>query len=577
MKLYLEILKYLRPYKMTVLVTWVLSILVLALQGISVWVAAGFIEKLLVGQPLGTSAPDTGGLAQLMDRIAVNVLQQSTPFLSLIAGTSVLLGAALLTAFFRIFKTYLFARINQAILVKIRTDMFSHITRLDLSFSRRFRPGEITSLFIEDADQIKTAIIDAADRVFMQPLRLIMGIALMLSLSVELTLWTLLFLILSSLAVHLAGDRIENLTEKILEKAATLQGVLTEYLSAVILARILGRESYEKERFEDACNDLANTAIELSLARSVAPQLIKNLFILSGGMLLLIGGYRVLVSHTISGTILVKMILLLPVITYPIEALASLYLSIRASLASAKRVFHILGQQEQNRDWPDAADPQPFRHSIEFRDASYIFDGNLILDNISMTIPCGSKVVIFGQSGAGKTTILSLIAGLAQTSKGAILIDGIDLRQLKSAAWRQRLGIVIQEPILLNGTVRENLLYARADAAENEMRQVLKETLLWNHESVFPQGLDTPVGNRGEMISGGERQRLTIARVLLNDPEILLMDEPTAMLDVTSKKKIRDTICSVANNRTLIIVTHDPYLREIADMQFEIDSGRLII
>ena len=576
MKTYIRLLSYLYPYKGRIFITCILSLFILALQGISVWVGAGFIEKLLTGEEFYPIAANSGKLATVMDGLVLKILQRSTPFKSLISGVFVLGGAAFLTALFRSLKIYLFVKAIESILADIRTKMFSCITRLDLSFSKKYKPGEITSLIVKDVDQLRTAFFDVADRIFMQPLRLIMAFFLMLSLSTSLALLIFFFLIVSSMLIHLVGDRIETLVKKAMEKVAHLQGHLTEYLSTVILARSLGREEHEKDSFLQSCLSLAKTNVEYSLVRSVAPQLVNILFVLSGGVILLIGGHNVLVSKTIPGTVLIKMALLLPVATYPIKSLASLYLSLRVSMASAQRIFPLLDTPITFQDLPNASEPKPFKNCIKLENVTYIIDNRKILNDISMTIPRGSKIVIYGPSGAGKTSVLSVIAGFILPNEGAILIDEYNLRNLKGASWRRQLGIITQEPVLLNDTVRENLLYACPNATEEKLICALNEVHLWGENRVFSKGLDTVIGNRGEMLSGGERQRLTIARALLNDPEILLMDEPTSMLDDENKKKIIDAICSVAKGRTLIIATHDSVLRELSDIKFELKAGKLI-
>jgi ABC-type multidrug transport system fused ATPase/permease subunit len=576
MKVYLRLLRYLAPYKGVVVLTWIISLAVLALQGISAWVGADFVER-FISSHQQNALPDAGMIALSMDRITTKILSRSTPFLSLISGVSVLIGSAFLISAFRVSKTFIFARIIQMILTRIRMELFSQVMQFDLSFSRKSRPGEIASLFVRDVEQLKTAFIDAADRIFMQPLRLIMAVALMLSLSVDLTLLTLLFLLVSSLSVHLAGDRIERLSKQLVERAAKLQGHLIEYLSAVILARSLGQEEHDKDRFYEACRNLAETDIRFALTNSIAPEIIKNLFIFAGGLLLLAGGYKVLVSHSLTGTVLLKMVFIMPILTYPIEALASLYVSARSSIASAKRVFAVLDEKTTFADAPNAQEPDPLISRIELQNIGLTVDNSTILQDISLVIPRGSRVVIFGPSGAGKTSILGIIAGIVRCSSGSAKINGVDIRKLKGASWRRRIGIVPQEPILLNGSIRENLLYACPGANDDLLCHVLSEVSLWDDDPNPRDILKKQVGNRGELLSGGERQRLTIARALLKNPDILLMDEPTSMIDAGNKAKIRDAICAVAGGRTLVLVTHDPYLRDIADIEYHIDSGRLIV
>jgi ABC-type multidrug transport system fused ATPase/permease subunit len=255
--------------------------------------------------------------------------------------------------------------------------------------------------------------------------------------------------------------------------------------------------------------------------------------------------------------------------------MATLYLSVRTSLANARRVFGLLDERPSFLDAPDAVAAGPLQRAIELRDVSYTPEGRAVLEHVDLVIPKGGRIVIHGPSGAGKTTLLHLIAGLERASAGRVLIDGTDLARLKGESWRRRLGVVPQDPVLLNGSVRSNLLFARPDADEERLIAVLREALLWQEPRLRQRGLDTAVGNRGELLSGGERQRLAIARALLADPELLLLDEPTSMLDTAGRGKIVETIESVSQDRTLVVATHDTGLRRIATHLYEMAEGRL--
>ena len=577
MKPYLKLFKYLLPYKGLIIVTWIISLVLLCLDGISVWVGAGFLEKVISGKALVIHQGEVSFPTRFLDYITVNILQQSTPFKSLLAGVSVLIGARLLISLLRILKLYIFARVDETILMKIRSDLFSHVTKLDISFSKKFRPGEISSIFIKDVDQLHFALINTVDRLFLQPLRLIFALVLLFLLSTKITIVILLFLLLGGVVIHLFGERVEKLWRISMEKTAQLQGHITEYLSAVILSRSLGKEAYEAERFSKACGELKQVTVKRALIDLLAPQTISAMAILMYGALITAGGYEVLVTKALTGGTLLKMALLLPLATYSIEALATVYTSLRGSGASAKRVFALMEEPVTIVDKPGALEAKPLKENIRFRDVSFQIDNKTILEGMDFAINAGSIVVVYGPSGAGKTTLLNLIAGFIRPTAGEIFIDNIDICDLKSDSWRKHLGIVTQEPVLLNGTVRENLLYALPGADDRFLEDIMKQTLLWDESGcVFPGGLDTLVGNRGDMVSGGERQRLTIARALLNNPGVLLMDEPTSMLDYESKIKIRETIEAVSQGRTIIIVTHDPVLREIGDVEILIEEGRIL-
>ncbi len=577
MKTYIKLFRYLLPYKGLIVVTWLISILLLCLDGISVWVGAGFLEKVISGKPLVVAGGDVNFLTRVLDYVSLHVLRQATPFKSLVAGAVVLIAARMFISLLRILKLYIFTMVDETVLLRIRSELFEHVTRLDISFSRRFRPGEVSSIFIQDVNKLHFALINTVDRLFLQPLRLILAMVLLFSLSTWISLIILLFLVLGGVVIHLFGRRIERLWRISMEKIAQVQGHITEYLSAVLISRSLGKEAQETRRFSEVCGELKRVTIKRAVNDLLAPQTISAMAVLVYGTLIMFGGYEVLVAKRLAGGTLLKMALLLPLATYSIEALASVYTSLRGAGASAKRVFALMEEPVAAEDKPDAAEAKPVERGISFSGVSFVIGERNILTDLDFTLEAGRTTVIYGPSGAGKTTILNLLAGFIRPSSGKIRVDGTDLNDLKINSWRGHLGIVTQDPVLLNGTVRDNLLYALPGAGDEFLIEIMKQALLWDGSGcVFPGGLDTPVGNRGEMLSGGERQRLTVARALLNRPGVLLMDEPTSMLDYDSKIKIRDTVAALSGSRTIIIVTHDPVLREIGEVEILLEEGGIV-
>jgi ABC-type multidrug transport system fused ATPase/permease subunit len=267
--------------------------------------------------------------------------------------------------------------------------------------------------------------------------------------------------------------------------------------------------------------------------------------------------------------------MLLALAAVSVERLAVMYTSLRMSMASARRVFDLMDLPPPPPDPPDAVQAPPFRHGLELKNVTYVIDGHAIVQTINLHIPKGQRVVIFGPSGAGKSTLLGLIAGVLRCSQGSIEVDGVDLRRILGDSWRKKLGVVLQDTVLLSGTVRDNLKYARPDAGESELRQVLAKVRLEPDPRGQVSWLDRRLGPRGENLSGGERQRIAIARALLTDPEILLLDEPTSMLDAVSKQEVFDTIRAASEGRTLVLVTHDPFLRTLADHEVHLFGGRI--
>ncbi|MDH5677798.1 MAG: ABC transporter ATP-binding protein/permease [Nitrospinota bacterium] len=571
---------YLRPHMGAITATWVISVMVISIQALSVWIGAEFISKVLRlddAAPMSLDgAASSSGVAAFMDQLVAGALTRATPYETLVASVTALFFLGVLMAAIRVVKLYIIAYVNQTILFTIRKTLFSRLTHLNLSFSRINRPGEVASLFIQDVNQLNYLFIDAADRVFMQPIRLAVALFLMASISPRLTLMALAILLPGGAVIHLVGVRIHALTGRMMERVAMVQGHLTEYLSTVILARALSREELERRKFDSETDANRRLMVKMMLMDAMAPQVVNILFIAATSALLIIGGRAVLVEGTISGGDLVKLSLLLPMVSYPLEALATLYVSYQASSACAIRVFRFLDQQKKPLPEGERRVGRPVRN-LAMEKVSYGVNDMDILTDISFSIPAGAMLAVYGPSGSGKTTLLSLLAKFEVCREGAVLVDGEDIKNLDGVYWRKSLGIVTQEPLLINAAIRENLLYAQPDATDTQMIDALSRASLWGDKgSYLPGGLETEVGNRGDMLSGGERQRLTIARATLHDPGMMLIDEPTSQLDHDSRMAIRQALLNLKKGRTIVVATHDKLIRDIADYEARIENGRLV-
>jgi len=572
MKILLRLFPYLRPFRKAIVLTWVISLMVLALQALTVWIGAGFIEQLLKGGPSATPLVDVGEVATTLNRIADKVLTQSTPFRSLLVAVAVLVGCGILTMGLRVCKTMLFARITQQALCQVRVDLFEQLTRLDLSFSRKNRPGEITSLVVKDVEALHGAIIDVCDRSVMQPARLVMALVLLVSLSPPLAAIFVVTLIGCAVIAHKLGGHVQRQSRRCMERVAQLQGFLTEYLTTVLLARSLGRETLEKKRFNRECEQLAQANARLILTDNLVSHLLDNLFIVAGAIVLLVGGYSVLVTQTLSSGALLRFVLSIPIATYPAEALALLYVSLRQATASASRIFAILDEKPHVAERPDAPEaPHTFRH-IDFEGIAFRPSGRCVFSGLTFRVCAGERIMLCGASGSGKTTVLNMLLGVIPPDAGHIRVDNQPLGSYRSESWRRRLGVVPQDAVMMNATVRENLLFAREGASLEQLTDVLLKVKFCQDAEACAWDLDRPVGNRGEFLSGGERQRLAIGRALLMEPMILLLDEPVAHLDATNSRRVKETIAALPRSVTVLFTSHDQSLRELADRVIPMDG-----
>ena len=576
MKNYWRLLGYLRPHLPAAGFVVLLTLVSVAAQGAAIWIAADFLQKFLSPSPLSATSAAQWSLLRLLDDLARAVLERPTPFGTIVAVAVALVGARLVIGSLQVLRYVIISSVSQSILAKIRNSLFDRLTRLDLSFSRRTRPGEVATIFLRDVDQLNEAVFDVLDRSIMQPARLVAVVMIMVSQSWILTLWMAVFLGAGAIAVRVSGHMIERLCTSTLQRISQLQGSLVEYLSSSILARLLNREDFERRRFADINDTIRHGLMRIVFLRNLAPEFVGFLFALAAGGILILGGHQVFVSKTLSASTLLKLVMLLAVAAASVERLAVMYSTLRVSLASARRIFDLLDLPLPPPDPPDAIEAGPFSRQIELLGVEYKVDGHTILQSINLRIEKGQRVLVFGPSGAGKSTLLGLLAGVLRCSRGRIEVDGIELGRLRGDSWRRKLGVVLQDAIMLSGTVRDNLLYACPNASEDDLHRVLVKVRLDSDQRVPISWLDRQVGTRGENLSGGERQRVAIARTLLTNPEILLLDEPTSMLDAASKLQVLETIRAASEGRTLVLVTHDPFLRQLSDVEIHLREGRIM-
>jgi ABC-type multidrug transport system fused ATPase/permease subunit len=576
MKTYWRLLQYLRSRLPAAGVVLLLTLVSVAAQGAAIWIAADFLQKFLTGAPLLAQTTGDWTLLRPLDSLARAVLERTTPFGTIVAASITLVGARLIVGAIQVLRYVIISSISQSLLAEIRNSLFDRLTRLDLSFARRTRPGEVATIFLRDVDQLNEAVFDLLDRAVMQPIRLVAVVAIMLSQSWILTLWMAVSLGAGATAVRVSGNMIEHLCTSTLQRISQLQGSLVEYLSCAVLARLLNREDFERQRFAGISESIRRGLVRIVFLRNLGPECVKVLFALAAGGILILGGHQVFVSGTLTAATLLKLVMLLALAAASVERLASMYATLRVSAASARRVFDLLDVPPPPPDPPDTIDPGPFSRQIELHEVECQVDGHTILQSVDLRIEKGQRVLVFGPSGAGKSTLLGVLAGLLRCSRGRIEVDGVDMRRLRGDSWRRKLGVVLQDALLLSGTVRDNLLYACPNATEADLHRVLVQVRLESDPRVPTSWLDRQVGARGDNLSGGERQRVAIARTLLTNPEILLLDEPTSMLDAVAKQQVLETIRAASEGRTLVLVTHDPFLRQLADVEIHLREGRVV-
>jgi ATP-binding cassette, subfamily B, bacterial MsbA len=376
------------------------------------------------------------------------------------------------------------------------------------------------------------------------------------------------------LIVHF-GQRLRRLAKESQKSVARLNLLLQENFIGQRIVKAFAREHFEAQRFAGANEHFRQVQMRLRIIRGLSPPVMEFLGALGMAVIISYGGYRVIQGTTTPGTFFSFLAALL-MLYAPIRGLGQAQNSLQEGLAAAQRVFALLDLEPSVMDRPQARVLAPLSRDIVYHRVSFSYGDEPVLRDIDFTVNKGEILALVGPSGAGKTTLLSLLPRFYEVTSGAILLDGVDIREVSLASLRAQIGVVTQQTILFNETVRYNVAYGRLEATEEDIIQALKAAHACDFVRALPQGLDTVIGEQGVRLSGGERQRLAIARALLKDPPILLLDEATSSLDSESEREVQQALDRLIEGRTTIVIAHRLSTVRHADRLVVLDHGQVV-
>ena len=466
----------------------------------------------------------------------------------------------LLASLIGVAETYINTWIAQHITFDMRNQMYSHLQKMSQKFFTSNNQGDIITRMTSDIDGVKSVITNTFSSILSNSITLIIAMIAMFQKNWILAIVGIIIVPIFTIPTRSAGKQRWKLTNESQQVNDEVNGILNETLSVSgqLLVKLFGKEKYEDERYEKANRKMIGLNIKESMAgrwfrgvlttfTSVGPMLIY----LAGGILMMkydsdltIGDITVLVS-------------LLGRMYMPVNSLLNIQVEWIRSMALFKRIFDYFDIPVDIKNADDAIKPDKVTGDVIFEHVEFSYEpSKKILKDISFTLNAGKSIAIVGPSGSGKSTIVNLIPRLYDVDSGTVTFDGIDVRKLDLEFLRNQVGVVSQETYLFNGTIRDNLLYAKPDATEADMIEALKKANIWDFIEKQEKGIDTEVGNRGLKLSGGEKQRISIARIILKDPTIFIFDEATSALDSISEKKIQDAIDPIIKSKTSILIAH---------------------
>ena len=474
------------------------------------------------------------------------------------------------------FEKYLTTSVGQWVMHDLRRVLYSHIQRLSLSYHDQKRTGDLISRVTSDIDAVQSLISNVLLGMVVNVLTLLGMMLVMLYLNWQFTLIALAVAPGLFWVVYHYTRRIKQASRAVRRKEGEVVSVLEEVLSSIRVVKAFAREDYEQERFEKESRESVERALE---ARSVKAKLapLVEVIVACGTCLVLWYGARLVMTGGLASGELLVFLLYLGKMYKPMRELSKMTDTISKADVGWERIREVLENEMQVRDVRGAKAAPRLKGEIEFDHVSFSYDENArVLKDLSLKIEPGQVAALVGPTGAGKTTIVSLLPRFYDFTSGAIRIDGHDIRQFKIKSLRQQISFVLQEALLFRATVAQNIAYGKPEATEEE---IIRAARLANADEFIdrmPEGYDTMIGERGVTLSGGQRQRITIARAIIRNAPILVLDEPSAGLDSASEKLVFDALANLMTGKTSIVIAHRLATVRRADIIFVIDKGHVI-
>jgi ATP-binding cassette, subfamily B, bacterial MsbA len=496
--------------------------------------------------------------------------------LNLLGG--VLVVMFLLQSVFSFLQSYQLSYIGERIVYDLRTTLYRHLHELSLDFYAVRRVGDLVSRLSSDVTQMRSMLTNNLTSLLSQTIGLVGSIAILLTLNASFTLFILGMIPLLVAVAFVFGRTIRKRSTQIQDQLADSTTVAEEGLQGIRVVKSFGREAYESDRYQSAMEKTFKASLQMAVSNSLFGSVMMFLGFATIGAIMWYGGRQVIAGH-LSLAMITGFLIYGISIAASVGGLAGLYGQLNAAIGGVVRVFEILDTPPTIQDAPDAQAISSSQGRIVFENVCFSYDKQAdVLQDVSLELRAGEILALVGPSGAGKSTLFNLIPRFYDPSEGRILLDGTDLRTITLESLRAQLAIVPQETILFGGTIRENILYGRLDATDDEVIAAAKAANAHDFIQAFPNGYETLVGERGANLSGGQRQRIAIARAILKDPRILLLDEATSSLDNESEELVQDALNRLMTDkrRTTVIIAHRLSTIKVAHRIAVLEDGRIL-
>ena len=568
------------PY---IILSSVSALFFVLLNGISIWLTATLINNILLDFDSILKAQSEWASKEFLTpneslKYWTNLaILRETPLESLKVLCVTILSVFFIKNIFLYLKNILLYMVQLNIVKDIRDRLYVHIQGLSLSYFHKEKTGSITSTIINDVEQLQGSLSVAFQKLFVEPINILTFATLLFIISWKLALIAIIIIPLAGIAIIAIGKSIRRKSRRTQKKISHIMQILSETLGSIRIVKAFVNEKEEIKKFSKETLNYLNLHLKRARLDLIAAPITESFGVVIGVILLWYGGSEVILDKGLIPEDFIRFILILFAILGPIKQMSNVNLKIQAGAASAERIFTLLDTEPQIVEVKNPINIVEFKDSLKFSNVhfEYLKGSGPVLENVNFEINKGEVVALVGPSGSGKSTIADLIPRFYDVSSGEITIDGANIKNTSLSSLRSNMGIVTQEVILFNDTIKNNISYAQPDKSENVIKEAARAANALEFIEKTPEGFDTIVGERGVKLSGGQKQRIAIARALLKNPSILILDEATSALDTESEKRVQAAIESLMKDRTALVIAHRLSTVQNADKIIVIEKGKV--
>jgi len=470
---------------------------------------------------------------------------------------------------------FLMGYIGQRVITDLRYSLYKHLQKLSISYYDKRRTGEIMSNLTNDIAALQSAIVENFVSLVQEGLIFIGSFISMVYLQWKLTILCLVIVPLVTGTIRFFGRKLHNSGRTVQEKLADVTSMLQETIQGVRIIRSFNRTDFEIQRFQSVNESNFNATVRTIRQQSQMTPFVEFFSAFAVTAIIWYGGMSVINGVMTSGELIAFLMYAIN-LANPVKRVAEAVGNIQKSLAAADRVFHILDTRPDTIEKENAKELVINDGCVKFKHVKFHYnEGHPILEDFDFTAQAGKTNAIVGPSGAGKTTVANILPRFYDVTGGAVYIDGVDIRDVTLSSLREQIGMVPQDTMLFNTTIKDNILYGRLDATDEEIWEAVRAANAEEFIKALPQGLQTMAGDRGVVLSGGQRQRISIARAILKNPKILILDEATSALDTESEKVVQDALDKLMIGRTAFVIAHRLSTIKHADHILVLNNGRI--